>query len=52
MNDTPDQEGQSPQPAAPTGPAIRVLAQYVKDLSFENPSPLDWCENTEANNKN
>ena len=40
MNDTPDQEGQSPQPAAPTGPAIRVLAQYVKDLSFENPSPL------------
>lgn len=39
MNDTPNQEGQSPQ-SAPKGPSIRVLAQYVKDLSFENPSPL------------
>ncbi|MEJ0010986.1 MAG: protein-export chaperone SecB [Alphaproteobacteria bacterium] len=31
--------GQSPQPAAqePTGPAILLRAQYVKDLSFENP---------------
>ncbi len=24
-------------PAAPTGPSFRVLAQYVRDLSFENP---------------
>ena len=39
MTDTPNQEGQSPQ-AAPKGPSIRVLAQYVKDLSFENPNPL------------
>lgn len=35
-------EPQSPQgdDAKTAGPSIRVLAQYVKDLSFENPSPL------------
>ncbi|MEO9970659.1 MAG: protein-export chaperone SecB [Hyphomonadaceae bacterium] len=27
---------QNPAPAA-TGPAIRVVSQYIKDLSFENP---------------
>ena len=39
MNDTQNHEGQSSQPV-PKGPSIRVLAQYVKDLSFENPNPL------------
>ena len=36
MTDTPstDQNAQAPTPGAPM---IRVLAQYVKDLSFENP---------------
>lgn len=36
MTDTPssDQTGAAPSSVAPT---IRVLAQYVKDLSFENP---------------
>ena len=30
-----------PTPAdAPSGPQIRIVAQYVKDLSFENPDPL------------
>ena len=28
---------QNPAPAA-TGPAIRVVSQYIKDLSFENPN--------------
>lgn len=36
MTDTPNPE--SAQPGVPAGPPmIRVLAQYVKDLSFENP---------------
>lgn len=25
------------EPTTPTGPAIRVISQYIKDLSFENP---------------
>lgn len=30
-----------PAPAAsPTAPQVRVIAQYIKDLSFENPDPL------------
>jgi preprotein translocase subunit SecB len=40
MTDTPspDQAQNNGQGAAPAGaPLIRVLAQYVKDLSFENP---------------
>ncbi len=44
MNDTPSPEGQPTtdpaQAAAESGPSIRVLAQYIKDLSFENPHPL------------
>lgn len=27
----------NPEPTAPSGPSIRVLGQYIKDLSFENP---------------
>ncbi len=27
-----------PQAAAPQGPQLRVLGQYIKDLSFENPN--------------
>ncbi len=34
MTETPDMAN---QPAPQTGPAIRVLNQYIKDLSFENP---------------
>lgn len=46
MNDTPSADTpQSPPGANPAlqsgGPLIRVLGQYVKDLSFENPRPLE-----------
>ena len=34
MSDTSDA---APQPQQPTGPSLRVLNQYIKDLSFENP---------------
>ncbi|MGB3626111.1 MAG: protein-export chaperone SecB [Henriciella sp.] len=34
MTETPDTAA---QPQAPTGPSMRVLNQYIKDLSFENP---------------
>lgn len=38
MTDTPDMATQpNPEPTAPSGPSIRVLGQYIKDLSFENP---------------
>ena len=37
MTDTPDM-ATPPQDNAPqAGPAIRVMSQYIKDLSFENP---------------
>lgn len=34
MSDTSDT---APQPQQPAGPSLRVLNQYIKDLSFENP---------------
>ena len=34
MTETPDTAA---QPQGPTGPTMRVLNQYIKDLSFENP---------------
>lgn len=34
MTDTPETAA---QPQQPTGPSMRVLNQYIKDLSFENP---------------
>src|SRR6056297_633028 len=37
MIDTPDMATQPQDKAQPSGPAIRVLSQYIKDLSFENP---------------
>ncbi|MEL7231006.1 MAG: protein-export chaperone SecB [Pseudomonadota bacterium] len=38
MTDTPDMATQpEPKAQAPAGPSIRVLGQYIKDLSFENP---------------
>src|SRR5689334_19624937 len=37
MSDTPSPEQGNGEAAAQTAPVIRVLAQYVKDLSFENP---------------
>ncbi|MEM1037536.1 MAG: protein-export chaperone SecB [Pseudomonadota bacterium] len=38
MTDIPDMATQPDQNnQAPAGPSIRVLAQYIKDLSFENP---------------
>lgn len=43
MTETPntdDKPAGTPPADAPQGPAIRVLAQYVKDISFENPNPL------------
>ena len=41
MSDTtpaPDQQPGQPGPQGQTGPVMRVLNQYVKDLSFENPN--------------
>ncbi|HEX3810599.1 MAG TPA: protein-export chaperone SecB [Rhizomicrobium sp.] len=38
MSDQGTNPGNGEQPNGPTGPMIRVLGQYVKDLSFENPS--------------
>jgi len=44
MNDTPSNEGQPADTPIVTpsegGPSIRVIGQYIKDLSFENPAPL------------
>ncbi len=37
MTDTPDMATQPQDNAQQQGPAIRVLSQYIKDLSFENP---------------
>lgn len=37
MTDTPDMATPPQDNAQPQGPAIRVLSQYIKDLSFENP---------------
>lgn len=37
MTDTPDMASQPQDNAQQQGPAIRVLSQYIKDLSFENP---------------
>ncbi|NQY96001.1 MAG: protein-export chaperone SecB [Henriciella sp.] len=37
MTDTPDMATQPQDNAPQQGPAIRVLSQYIKDLSFENP---------------
>ena len=37
MTDTPDMATQPQNNAPQQGPAIRVLSQYIKDLSFENP---------------
>lgn len=43
--DTPDANASNPETngtlAAPTGPGFRILAQYVRDLSFENPKAPD-----------
>lgn len=40
---TPDQNQDQAQPQAgqPQGPGFRILAQYVRDLSFENPKAPD-----------
>lgn len=35
--ETPAPEGAPAQPQQPDGPSLGILAQYVKDLSFENP---------------
>jgi len=37
MTDTPDMASPSQPQATNSGPVIRVLSQYIKDLSFENP---------------
>ncbi len=37
MTDTPDMATPPETQPQKTGPAIRVLSQYIKDLSFENP---------------
>jgi preprotein translocase subunit SecB len=38
----------SEQPTQPTGPGIRVLAQFIRDLSFENPRAPDSLHGSNA----
>lgn len=45
MTDTPSTPAQNTPPPAPQ---LRILAQYVKDLSFENPSAPDSLRNGQA----
>ncbi len=44
MTDTPNQDA-APAAGETQGPSIRVLAQYVKDISFENPNPVQSATN-------
>ena len=41
MSDSSSVPPAAPGAEAPQGPLLQTLAQYLKDLSFENPSPLD-----------
>lgn len=41
MTDTPLDPNATPSGPAETGPRMRILAQYVRDLSFENPRAPD-----------
>ncbi len=43
--------GQTAQ-AQPQGPALHTMAQYLKDLSFENPAPLDSLAQPQTANSN
>lgn len=45
---TPPTDGAAQQPQ---GPALHTMAQYMKDFSFENPSPLESLS-TPQNNSN
>ena len=38
----------APEPIQPSGPAIRVVAQFVRDLSFENPRAPESLRSTEG----
>ncbi|GGG96424.1 protein-export protein SecB [Glycocaulis albus] len=46
MADTPNTPDQSANP--PAGPSVRILGQYVKDLSFENPGAPDTLRGSAA----
>ena len=52
MSETPPNEeanGQSNDAVAPSAPSLRVLAQYLKDHSFENPrAPASFQDNSTA----
>ena len=37
----PSSDAKTAAPQAPAGPGFRIVAQYVKDLSFENPKAPD-----------
>lgn len=41
--------GQPQGQAQPQGPALHTMAQYVKDFSFENPSPLESLSQQQNN---
>lgn len=47
----PNAAGGQPQggQAQPQGPALHTMAQYVKDFSFENPSPLESLSQQQNN---
>ncbi len=48
MSDTNDTPNQPAAPAAAAGPQLRVLTQYVKDLSFENPNAPNSMQGGDA----
>ena len=40
MTDTSNMSSGAPAAAQPKGPSLRVLSQFIKDLSFENPGSV------------
>lgn len=48
-NPPPPANGSQGAPPQPQGPALHTMAQYMKDFSFENPTPLDSLSQPQAN---
>jgi preprotein translocase subunit SecB len=48
MTDTPPPPPTDPTALGPSGPQIRILTQFIRDLSFENPNAPDSLRATET----
>ena len=46
---SPQPTGGTGDPSQPQAPALHTLAQYMKDFSFENPSPLESLSQPQSN---